>query len=345
MRKKKATIAEIAKLSGTSAATVSRVLNHPELVNENTISQIQNAMKRLDYTIEAFTTKKEPDSLILINVSEPTNMFYNDIMKGINASILFHNYHAVFLHEALSSTASIDFLLRQITRCGICGVILCAPIKEIYCQMLSQSIPVVQCSEYSSTEFSYVGIDNYKSTTAAMDHIYSLGRRRTLFINGPLEYRYARERQEAFIAFMNKVGIPSTQYQIINIAKIDYNMAFASINQTLSSDRLPDSIFAVSDVFAVAAAKAAGRHGIRVPQDMVIVGFDNINILSTITTPAITSISQPRFQIGYTAGELLFEAIQAKEASAAPKHVILDTELIIRDSSSVNVIQDLKTEM
>ena len=203
--------------------------------------------------------------------------------------------------------------------------------------MLSQSIPIVQCTEYSSTQFSYVGIDNYKSTTAAMDHIYSLGRRKTLFVNGPLEYRYARERQEAFITFMEKVGISSSQYQIINIAKIDYNMAFASINQALSSDRLPDSIFAVSDIFAVAAAKAAGRHGIRVPQDMVIVGFDNINILSTVTTPAITSISQPRFQIGYTAGELLFEAIQTKNAPAAPKHVILDTELIIRDSSSVNV--------
>ena len=215
MRKKKATIAEIAKLSGTSAATVSRVLNHPELVNENTILQIQNAMKRLDYASEAFTDKKGPESLILIHVSEPANMFYTDIMKGINASILFHNYHAIFLHESISSTASIDFLLRQIAKCGICGMILCAPIQEIYCRMLSQSIPIVQCTEYSSTQFSYVGIDNYKSTTAAMDHIYSLGRRKTLFVNGPLEYRYARERQEAFITFMDKVGISSSQLIII----------------------------------------------------------------------------------------------------------------------------------
>lgn len=337
MKKKKVTIAEIARASGTSAATVSRSLNHPDLVNENTLLLIHNAMKSLNYITEAtYTREKDHKKLILVNISDPSNMFYTDIVQGISSSILFHNYHALFVHESLNSSDSIEYLLRQAEDFGVSGIILCNPVHPEYCTKISEHIPIVQCAEYSSDDFSHVGIDDCKATKTALDHIYSLGRRKTLFVNGPLNYRYAKKRQEAFVSFMEQVGIPPAQYQIINLPKIDFDMAFASVNQTLSSSNLPDSIFATSDVFAVASLKAAKNHGIQVPRDMVIVGFDNINLLSGVATPSITSVNQPTFQMGYTASEILLEAIQSKGLCGPPKHVILGTELIIRESSSIN---------
>ena len=180
-----------------------------------------------------------------------------------------------------------------------------------------------------------MGIDNYKATNAALNHLYSLGCRKPLFVNGPLEYRYARERQDAFITFMEKVEIPPSQYRIINVPRIDYDMAYASVSQVFSSDDRPDSIFAASDVFAVAASKVAVNYKVKVPDELVIIGFDNINLLSAVATPSITSVSQPRFQMGYTAGDILFESIASKKESGSPKHIILNTELIIRESSTL----------
>lgn len=335
IKKKNATIAEIAKASGTSSATVSRVLNHPELVNEKTLQTVHSAMEQLDYFFHPAAAEPEQEKLILINISEPANMFYSDIVKGISASASYHNYHVVLCHEALNNDLTVHYILGQLRKYRISGLILCVPTKPEYCRLLSEQLPVVQCAEFSSDSHSYVGIDNCKATNAALNHIYSLGCRKTLFVNGPLEYRYARERQEAFVTFMEKVGIPSSQYRITNIPRIDYDMAYASISQVFSSDDRPDSIFAASDVFAVAASKVAANYNVKVPNELVIVGFDNINLLSAVATPSITSVSQPRFQMGYTAGDILFESIAAKEQSGAPKHIILNTELIIRESSTL----------
>lgn len=107
-------------------------------------------------------------------------------------------------------------------------------------------------------------------------------------------------------------------------------MAFASVCQLLTSSAPPDAIFASSDLIAAAAIKAAKLHHIRVPEDLIVVGFDNINI-STICDPAITTISQPRFQLGYTSGEIIHEHIVSP--TAYKQQVLLNTELIIRDSS------------
>lgn len=332
-KKKTATIAEIAKITGTSSATVSRVLNHPEMVNEKTLQVVHSALEELHYLSPPSGADRK-ENLILVNISEPANMFYSDIVKGIRSSASYHNCHILLCHEALGDDATLHYILRQIQRCGISGMILCVPTKPEYCRLLSGCIPLVQCAEFSSDSHSYVGIDNYKATNAALNHLYSLGCRSPLLINGPLEYRYARERQDAFVTFMEKVGIPQSQYRIINIPRIDYDMAYASVSQVFSSAGRPDSIFAASDVFAVAASKVAANYRVKVPDDLVIIGFDNINLLSAVATPSITSVSQPRFQMGYTAGDILFESIASKEQVPSPKHIILNTELIIRESST-----------
>ena len=105
----------------------------------------------------------------------------------------------------------------------------------------------------------------------------------------------------------NNLVIP-TGY-ILNFAGIIYEAAYASVSQLLSTANHPDAIFAVSDVFANAAAKAAAAHHLKIPDDLVIVGFDNIQLLSAVSTPPISSVQQPRFQMGYTAGEILYDCI------------------------------------
>lgn len=334
MGKNKTTITEIARAAGISPATVSRALNHPELVNAKTAELIRSTIEEMNYVPRSGVSDSRQNKLIMINVAEISNLFYEQIISGIVSSAQFHNYHVIISQDQLDSPGEMDYLISQIATYGIDGLILCAPLKEEQYRQISQHVPLVQCCEYNSEQYPYVGIDDQKSTFMAMEYLHSLGRTKTAFINGPLTYTYAVKRQNAFLEFLSRAGLPSFPGQITNLPRINYDMAYASIRQMLVSSSRPDSIFAASDVFAVAAVKAADYYGIRVPEELAVVGFDNV-LLSTISSPSITTVSQPRFQMGYTAGELLYESITAT-GPCPPKHIVLDTELIIRDSSSVN---------
>ena len=306
MGRKKTTITEIARAAGISPATVSRALNHPELVNSKTAELIHSTIESLNYVPRSGPSDFKQNKLIMI-ISQ----------------------------DQFDSPGEMEYLLTQIKTYGINGLILCAPLKEEHYRQISQYVPLVQCCEYNSENYPYVGIDDRKATFMAMEYIHSLGRTKTAFINGPLTYTYAIKRQNAFQDFLEQANLPVFSGQVTNLPRVNYDMAYASIRQMLASSSRPDSIFAASDVYAVAAVKAADYYGIKVPDDLVVVGFDNV-LLSNISSPSITTVSQPRFQMGYTAGELLYESITAAVPLYPPKHIILDTELIIRDSSSVN---------
>ncbi|MFT3983538.1 MAG: substrate-binding domain-containing protein [Lachnospiraceae bacterium] len=329
MESEKLSITEIAKRAGTSAATVSRVINHPELVNSETAQLIRSSMEELNYvprTSKKFKAKK----LILISVPEITNPFYSEIIKGITASTNNHSYYTLINQDSLEDSRSINNFIKLLKSVKACGVILCSPLNSQYYEQIGSLMPIVQCCEYNSEDYSYVSIDDFQAAYNVMEHIYSQGRREISFVNGPLKYKYARERQRGYEAFLDHAGIMRTSNLSINLAEINYDMAFASVCQLLTSSAQPDAIFASSDLVAAAAIKAAKLHHIRVPEDLIVVGFDNINI-STISDPAITTINQPQFQLGYTAGEIIHEHISSP--TAYKQQVLLNTELIIRESS------------
>ena len=339
VKNKKATVAKIAEASGTSSATVSRVLNHPSMVNEKTLKKIHAAMKELNYPRREPAAKDNASgNLILVITSDPANMFYSDIEKGIRTSAAFHKSHVMFCHDPIDDS-TMHYISEQIKRGMVQGLIFCTPTKPEYLELLSESTHIVQCTEFISPDYSYVGINNYEAARAVLNHIYFLGYRKILFVNGPLEYRYARERQDAFVQFAKEVNIPYESPYIVNIPRIDYDMAYVTLTQLLMSENRPDAIFATSDIFAIAASKAAAHFHIKVPDELAIVGFDNISLLSAIATPTITSLSQPRFQMGYNAADILFEAMHSKEPDSKPKHILLGTELIIRESSTLTALQ------
>ena len=117
----------------------------------------------------------------------------------------------------------------------------------------------------------------------------------------------------------------------ITIPYVNYALAHSSVLQVLSSEKRPDAFFACSDVFAAAAINAAHQCNIRVPEDLSVIGFDNVET-SRITTPALTTISQPAFQLGQQSCAMLIEKI-LNPAQTSNRHLLLDTELIIRDST------------
>lgn len=332
MKRNKPTVVEIARHSGLSPATVSRTLNHPELVSPNTSALVHSTISLLSARAEQPAPDTSKVLQILVNIPDPGNLFYSELLNGILKSADFRGYRVLITRDLLDSPDSVDSIIRQIYLCNIQGMILCTSLSDAGYKKIAAHVPIVQCTEAGTADYSYVGIDNYKAAFSAMEHIYSTGHHKIALLNGSLSFTYARQRQKAYCDFMRQNDLVISAGYILNFAGIIYEAAYASVSQLLASPNRPDAIFAVSDVFAVAAAKAAAAHGLKIPDDLVIVGFDNIQLLSAVSTPPISSVQQPRFQMGYTAGEILYDCITTG-TSPAPQRIILPTELIIRSSS------------
>jgi LacI family repressor for deo operon, udp, cdd, tsx, nupC, and nupG len=208
-------------------------------------------------------------------------------------------------------------------------------VESAHLKKLSSVIPLVQCCEFdASLDLPYISIDDIAASHTVMNYLFSLGRRRIVFINGPIRYKYARHRLQGYTESLEQAGIPLDPDLIIQLPEISYDMAASAITHLLETcrqgDNSPDAMFCASDIFAAASIKAALKLGVSVPGDLVIAGFDNVDIASMIS-PAITTIDQPRFQIGFSSTEILAERIANPQVPS--RGILLETSLIVREST------------
>lgn len=327
----KATIQEIATQANVSVATVSRVLNNKSIVRQETKEKVKKAMLELGFDIGevAFTNVEAPSQLLVINLPSISNPFYSEIVKGAKDSASRRGYFMLINSQHLHN--SFDSFLYLIKQLKVAGVVMLNPLLDGEIAQLLRLVPVVQCSEFSETQpnTSYVGINDLLATEKVMNMILTSGRRKIAILSGPLRYKYARERKKGYLLALQAAGIPLFDNWVVQLPEIDFKMAYPVCIQLLNSKDRPDAIFTVSDVFAVAAIKAAHTLGLRVPEDVMVTGFDNVNF-SEFMNPSITTVQQPKYQLGYIATEMLIDQLEKK--SSQPQHVILDTEIIARES-------------
>ncbi|MDO4321393.1 MAG: LacI family DNA-binding transcriptional regulator [Lachnospiraceae bacterium] len=344
-RKSKVTVQDIAQKANISTATVSRAFNGTGIVKPETYQLIMETAKELGYVFKPFKApleapppaenqKKNSRKLILVHVTMMSNPFYSEIIKGIESSAKNNNFEFLLYSEEITP-ATVDSFLELVSALGISGLITLYLSSVSLLQKITEFIPVVQCCECTENPYaSSVGINDYAATQCAMDYFLSMGKNRIGFINGPLSYKYSQARLKAFRSIMQTYNIDIPAHWIIQLPDLNYDMAFSSIVKVLSMPDAPDCFFAVSDVLAAAAIRAAQYYALRVPEDILVIGFDN-TIVSQLTTPSITTISQPQFQLGFLAGELMFEKISNPLSEV--KHMKLNTELIIRESTSSTI--------
>ena len=195
---------------------------------------------------------------------------------------------------------------------------------------IDSALPFVQCCEYNAqSRATYVSINDYASAKTATEYILNLNYRRIAMINGPLSFNYATERLKGFEAALSERGIVIPQSWKISLPEVSYSLGYSAASQLLGAKESQDAIFCSADVFAISVIKAAKRYSLRVPEDVGVVGFDNIEVAS-VTNPGITTVNQPSYQLGFTAGETLFEKIV--DPAGRPRSILFDTELIARDS-------------
>ncbi len=323
------TIADVAKLAGVSTATVSRVLNGKPSVSSETREKIKKVMNDLGFPQTKSISLN--GGTILLCISNLANPFNISVSEGVQRTAMQKGYEVLLIQSPNDITFYSEY--ERLSRSHqFIGIIFLAPVRNLHLiEAIHQQCPVVMCSEYlHSNEISYVSTDDYLAAKIAINHLISSGRHKVALINGSSEKKYSQNRERGFREAMYEANLEINESWVLHIPAINYSLAINYVERLFHQTEFPDAIFAISDIFASAAIHVIKKRGLKVPQDIAVIGFDNTDI-SLMTEPSITTIQQPAHDIGDQSCELLIEKIHNPNADA--KHILLGTELILREST------------
>lgn len=325
-------VQKIARLAGVSVATVSRVLNNQSSVKAVNRERVLAAIKKMNYqpNLLARQLRTARSGMLLVMVSNIANPFCAAVVKGIEDEAEKNDYR-LLLCNSESDVARSRSCLKLLSGKMVDGVITMDAISALSeLKEIIGDFPWVQCAEYDpNTAVASVSIDDTAATEYVISHLIMQGRRRIAMINHDLNYQYSRHREQGYLNQLRKYGI---EYQQVYYASsLDYLSGKEAALSLLTRQPLPDAIFAVSDVLAAGVISALTENGLKIPQDIAVVGFDGVDI-SRITVPSLTTIQQPCRDIGQTAVKILLEQIDAS-GSIPIQHYLLDWQFIQGQSS------------
>ncbi len=337
--KKLYSIYDISKHLGLSPATISRVLNHPEQVHKKTRDRVLVYMQKIGFEKRAYSLTEEKEvslyssspysAVFLVSIPSASNPFYADILEGMMTAASQHNCHLYADYTAINER-NIHSFLRQIA--PFRGLISLQPLTERILHQITAQIPVVQCSEEAPKypEVSTVTIDNVQAEKKATNYLISLGCKSFAFFTSMTDYHFAEERLQGMRLALEDSMLSLDSEDIVHVSSMEYQSAYDAALFYLKKTR-PDAIVCISDVFAAACINAAHALSIRVPEDLMVIGFDNISVAIT-ATPSITTISQPRFHLGFHAFEVLYRETHSQ--GSGKTHMVLATDLVVRNSTA-----------
>ncbi|MFW5985865.1 MAG: LacI family DNA-binding transcriptional regulator [Halanaerobiales bacterium] len=327
-----ATIRDVAEKADVSIATVSRVLNDQISVSPDTRKKVQIAIKELDYQPNYLgrNLRRAETKMILVILQNISNPFYSKVVRGIEEMGHRQEYNIMICNTDSDPERERTYLELLVNRL-VDGVILMEPeIDGFELSQISKNYPVVQCCEYKEElDVSHVSIDNVAAGYTAVNHVLSLGHTRIGMISGYNRLLSAKQREEGYKKALEEAGIDYDP-GLIKLGSYGYTGGLRAAKELLAMKDRPTAIFAISDITAIGAIKAIKEKGLKVPDDMAVVGFDNTSIAS-MYEPGLTTISQPRFDMGKIAMKVLLKLIKSEENE--PESIYLEHELIIREST------------
>lgn len=307
------TIQDVAKEAGVSVATVSRVINKSTSVSIETRELVMDAVKRLDYrpNLLGRNLRRAETRLILVLLPNISNPFYSTIVKGIE-DVGHRNGYNILLCNTDSEPGREKLYLDLLKNRQADGVIFMAPsLSREELTETGKRYPMVQCCEYKEgAKVSHVSIDNFTASQKAVKHLLALGHRRIGLISCDNDYLSTIHREEGYRQALLDAGI-KPEDELARDGDYSFKSGLRAASRLLLLTERPTSVFCISDIMAIGAIRAAGERGLRVPEDFAVVGFDNISFAS-MCDPMLTTVSQPKYDLGCTAMELLLKQIRGE---------------------------------
>lgn len=330
-----ATIQDVARDAGVSTATVSRVLSAPELVAEATRARVMASVTNLGYqpNFAAKSLRTLRTEKILVTVPDISNPFFSQVIRGVEEAARAAGYSVLLgdtRHEAEREEEYAAMLLRREAD-GL--IFLGHRLPQALAPMVAKAgarTPIVNGCEYSSDlGVSGAHIDNARAAAEAMEHLYGLGHRAVGVITGPLASPLSRDR----LAGVREAAEAAGRTAGLRVAIGDFSIesGLREATDLLGAGERPTAIFCFSDEMAMGALEAIRRADLKCPDDVSLVGFDDIRFAQHLDPP-LTTVSQPMDRIGHEVVRLLLDILSGR--AQALEHVTLPHALAIRGSTA-----------
>jgi LacI family transcriptional regulator len=326
-------IREVAKRAGVSPGTVSNVLNRPERVAATTRARVEQAIRELGFVRNgsAATLRAGQSRAIGLVVLDVGNPFFVEVARGVE-DVVSDRDHAVILCNSGESPGREARNLRVLAEQRVRGVLITPADEDLSRleRLRERGVAVVLVDHPATGDLCSVSVDDVAGGNLAVAHLLDRGAERLAYVTGPLAIRQCADRRKGGRRALRAAGSPARALEDVVVPEMNANGGGLAAEKLLAGD-LPDAIFCANDLLALGVLRALSQAGVRVPDDVALIGYDDIEFSSAAAVP-LSSIRQPTYQLGKLATELLLEECD-DPGGHAHQQIMFQPELVVRESS------------
>ena len=326
------TISEVAQKAGVSSTTVSHVINNTRFVSEEKRKRVEQVIDEMGYRPNALARSLRSGETCTIGLILPdsANPYFAEVGRSIEIAA-FEAGYSVILCNTENDLEKEHIYLDVLTKKQIDGMIFVGTGEDFdSCKtLLDMHVHVVAMDrDYPDLEMDVVISDNLQGGRLATQHLIALGHKRIGCIAGPSKVNLSAQRVTGYVQTLEQAGLAVDRDLIIS-GDFHPGSGQAAASQLLALHDPPTAIFACNDLMAIGVLRAGLELGRRIPEDLAVVGYDDIE-LASFTTPPLTTIQQPKKEMGATAIKYLLDRIQA--GKSCPQKALLPVSLVVRGS-------------
>jgi LacI family transcriptional regulator len=329
-------IREVAKRAGVSLGTVSNVLNRPEIVAEETRQRVQQAIDEIGFVRNgsARQLRSGHSQYIGLVVLDVANPFFTEVARGVEDAANEAGY-VVILCNSDDSLEKESNYLQALEEQRARGVLI-TPVQSdaSYLQRFrKRGIAVVLLDRPSRIkDLCSVAVDDVRGGELAIEHLLKKGHEHIGFVHGPLSIRQIADRRRGVLRAARAAGLdPDRVIVDITTSAQKARDGEESVEKLFRARIKPTAVFCANDLLALGLLRGLIKHGRSIPADLALVGYDDVEFASTLSTP-LTTIRQPKYELGRTAAELLLDEA-SHLTSHQHKHIMYQPELVVREST------------
>lgn len=335
---KSSTLQDVARVAGVSTATVSRALSQPDMVSESTRRRVSQAVEVSGYRVNraARNLRTQRAHSILVLLPDLGNPFFSTILEGISLTLSRKGYSMLIastkqVHD--SGERLVDYLddARADGMIILDGGVAVDVIASLKAAPQSNRI-LFACEWIEEDQFPSVRSENRRGTKAAVRYLYDIGHRKIGHVTGPEGNVLMHARKDAFVEEIAALGLEQSHGWIIP-GDFSLTAGCVAARQWIALENRPTAMFCASDLLAMGFISELSRRNFKVPDDVSVMGFDDIDLAEQFIPP-LTSMRQDRLLLGKTAAEMLMERIQGPDITGSIHKSVIPVSLIIRASTA-----------